>query len=139
MHEVHNDILENGKTSQFRLKTLFVVVTCVAVFCALLRPGPKSMRERWSEAASAKTEQTLIDEFGPPQPVRTDIDERLKEIKRDFMPANARWLQWWDPSDPQRFFAAVVVDGKVLHKFDVHIHDDGREIKIGHWPIEDNL
>ena len=88
---------------QFRLKSLFAFIVGVAVFCALFRPGPKSMRDRWYEAASAKTEQTLIDEFGPPQPVRSDIDERLKEIIRNFMSANARWLQWWDPSDPQRF------------------------------------
>jgi hypothetical protein len=125
--------------SQFRLKTLFAVVAGVAVCCALFRPGPKSMKERWSQASSAKTEQALIDVFGPPQPLRKDLVETLTKLKLKGVSADARWLQWGDPNDPQRFFAAVVVDGKVLHKCDVQIHDDGRKIQIGLWHIEDNL
>ncbi len=138
MVEAHHDDGENRNVPQFRLKTLFAIVAGVAVLCVLFRPVPKSMAERWRES-SVNTEEALIDAFGPPQPVRKDIDESLKEIKRELMPANARWLQWWDPNDPQRFFVAVVVDGKAQLKLDVQIHDDARGTEIGLRYIKNNL
>jgi hypothetical protein len=124
---------------QFRLKTLFVFVTCVAVAIWLFRPPPKPLAERWSES-SARTEEALIDEFGPPDPVEKDLVEKLREFKLKGMTANARWLQWTDPDEPQRCFIAVVVDGKAWQRLDVQIRRDGKEMKIRLFsPFEDTF
>ena len=123
---------------RFSLKTLFVFVTCIAVAMWLFRPGPRPLAERWSDS-SARTEEALIDEFGPPEPVVKDLVEKLKELKLKGMAANARWLQWTDSNEPQRFFVAVVVEGKAWQRLDVRIHDDGREMEIGFFLFEDTF
>jgi hypothetical protein len=104
----------------------------------LFRPPPKPLAERWNDS-SARTEEALIDEFGPPDPVEKDLVEKLKELKLKGMAANARWLQWTDPKEPQRFFIAVVVDGKAWQRLDVQIHGDGWKMKIGFFHFEDTF
>ena len=111
----------------------------------LFRPPPKPLAERWNDS-SARTEEALIDEFGPPDPVAKDLVEALKDLVEELkepkfnrMTANARWLQWTDPNEPQRFFIAVVVDGKAWQRLDVQIRRDGKEMKIGGFRPEDTF
>ena len=137
MHEVHSDNFEIRRVSQFRWQTTLPIVACAAVLCVLCWPRPMSLAERWSNS-SARTEEVLIDKFGPPQPVGMELVEKLKELKLKGMAANARWMQWTEPGNAERFFIAIVKDGKAMQRLDVQIHDDGREMEIKFFLLEDS-
>ena len=135
MPEVHSDDDEDGTVTQFRWTTTLTVVACGAVLCVLCWPRPMSLAERWSHS-SARTEETLIDEFGPPQPVGKDL---IEELKLKGMAENPRWLQWTEPDISERFFIAIVIDGKAWQRLDVRIHEGGREMEIKFFLLEDSL